>query len=264
MTFQQLLIPAFLTLAFASLGSAETWSTDGDSDRSEAGNNVVYLQRSIQSKSGKTAKLHLVFFNSKDCKLEVVDLGGSTPKYSSHVEALRAHSCIAGVNGGFFEPDFSPIGLMIAGGESVGKFTTSGFLTSGVITSNSEGIDLIRRSAYRDRADTTALLQGGPYLVESAAPVRGLDDTNARRRTAVLTDWRGNWAVASTSSLTLAELAEVLSSPDVISEWKVNRALNLDGGTSCGFYVDRNEADGADIALAPWKRVRNLLGIAPR
>lgn len=261
---RQLLISALLIFSIPALTLAENWSTTGDSDRSEADHNVVYLKRSIRSASGKTGTLHLVFFNSKDCKLEVVDLGADKLKYSSHVEALRANGCIAGVNGGFFHPDYAPLGLMISASERFGKWATSGSLTSGVISSNSDGIDLLRRSAFRDREDTTALLQAGPYLVENAEEVAGLDDSASRRRSVILTDWRGNWAIASTSSLTLAETAEVFSDPDVIPEWKVNRALNLDGGTSCGFYFDRNEADGEDIALVPWKRVRNLLGVAPR
>lgn len=260
MTPRQLLIP--ILLAFATGAPAQTWTATGDSGRAEADPGIVFLQRSIRAQSGKTGTLHLVFFSSLDCKLEVIDLGAGGSIYGSHAEAFKAHNCVAGVNGGFFQPDFAPIGLMIAGGKRVGTFANSGFLTSGFVSSNFTGIDLRRRAAYSSSLGYDALLQGGPYLVELSAPVSGLDNTKSRRRTVILTDWRRNWAIASTSALTLAEVAEVFASPGVISEWRVNRALNLDGGSSSGFYFD-NPA-GADVQIVPWKRVRNLLGISPR
>ena len=261
MTPQQLLITIALLLTPASY--AQTWTATGDSGRSEADPNVVYVQRSVRATTGKTGTLHLVFFSSTDCKLEVIDLGAGSPKYASHAAAFKAHGCVAGVNGGFFQENFQPIGLVIAGGNRFGSFASSGFLTSGVISNNSQGIDLLRRSAFRNRPDIDALLQSGPYLVENGSPVTGLDNTKARRRSVILTDWNRHWAIASTSSLTLAEVAALFASPGVISEWKVNRALNLDGGSSCGFYFDRKDGS-ADVNVVPWKSVRNLLGVAPR
>lgn len=261
MTVRQLLI--FALIIFVCPVWAQTWKATSDSGRTETDPNVTYLRRTIRDASGKTATLHLVFFSSLDCKLEVIDLGAGSPGYSSNSAAFKARGCVAGINGGFFGEDFRPLGLMIADGKRTGSFSKGGFLTSGVIASNPKGIDLLRRNAYRSSPNDDALLQSGPYLVENAAPVKGLDDTKARKRSVILTDWRRNWAIASTSSLTLAEVAEVFASPDVITEWKVNRALNLDGGTSCGFFFDK-PGDAADVNIVPWKSVRNLLGVAPR
>ena len=263
MMIPRMLLVCVLAMLFAPTGYAETWSAVTDTGRSEADPNVIYLRREIRSASGKAGAMHLVFFSSKDCKLEVIDLGADGSKYGSHVEAFRSHGCIAGVNGGFFQADFRPIGLMIAGGNRTGAFANSGFLSSGVISSDADGIDLLRRAGFRDRPGIDALLQAGPYLVEQGSPVQGLDNTKSRRRTAVLTDWRRNWAIVSTSSLTLAELADVLASPQVLKEWPVNRAVNLDGGTSCSFYFD-GLPSSSDVTISSWKPVRNLLGIKPR
>ena len=41
------------------------------------------------------------------------------------------------------------------------------------------------------------------------------------------------------------------------------RALNLDGGSSSAFCFERGRGQ-ALVTLRSWKRVRNLLGIAPR
>jgi hypothetical protein len=39
--------------------------------------------------------------------------------------------------------------------------------------------------------------------------------------------------------------------------------LNLDGGTSTGFYLARGPG-GGELAMEPLKRVRNFVGIVPR
>jgi hypothetical protein len=68
---------------------------------------------------------------------------------------------------------------------------------------------------------------------------------------------------ATLSTLTLAELGQCLAVPGVLTSWRVDQAINLDGGSSTGFFFDRKGGD-APVALHPWKRVRNLLGIKPR
>ncbi|UHD16337.1 phosphodiester glycosidase family protein [Thiocapsa bogorovii] len=133
-----------------------------------------------------------------------------------------------------------------------------------MIDSDERGIHLARRGRFRDHPHIAALLQTGPYLVENARPVRGLSATDPRRRTFIATDWRGHWVIGTTtSSLTLAERGEMLAFPDVPTPWRVDRAINLDDGSSSGFFFERG-ADRVPVTLQPWKRVRNLLGIYPR
>jgi hypothetical protein len=108
------------------------------------------------------------------------------------------------------------------------------------------------------------LLQTGPYLVEGGRAVRGLSSSDPSRRTFVATDGRGRWVLGATlSAPTLADLAQSLAAPGALTGWKVDRAINLDGGSSTGLLFDRKSGE-APVALHPWKRVRNLLGIRPR
>ena len=58
-------------------------------------------------------------------------------------------------------------------------------------------------------------------------------------------------------------LGEILADPNFSPGRKIHRALNLDGGTSSGFYVDRGSAAEA-INVEPFKRVRNFIGVVPR
>jgi uncharacterized protein YigE (DUF2233 family) len=238
---------------------------DGEPDRQEINPHLSYAKATaVRPSDGRRVTAHLALFHSRAFRLEVVDLGaGSEPAYPNLADAFRAQACVAGVNGGFFHPDWRPSGLVISRGNRINRFETARLL-SGVVYDDEKGIHLVRRTQFRDHLGITALLQSGPYLVEGGRAVRGLSPSDPGRRTFIATDWRGHWVLGATlSHLTLAELAQCLASPGALAPWAVERALNLDGGSSTGFFVERG-AGQAPVTMHPLKRVRNLLGIAPR
>jgi hypothetical protein len=152
---------------------------------------------------------------------------------------------------------------VISEGRRINRFETAKLL-SGVVYSDGQGIHLVRRAQFRDHPNIAALLQSGPYLVEGARAVRGLSTSDSSRRTFIATDGHGRWVLGATlSPLTLADVADCLASTGALIPWRVDHALNLDGGTSTGFFFDRQDGE-APVSLSPWKRVRDLLGIAPR
>lgn len=260
----------FALLAVAANGFAAEWRPIGTLDHQEINPDLVYRdlayakRTAVRPSDGRQVRAQLAFFTSRAFRLEVVDLGvGPEPAYPTLADAFRAVGAVAGVNGGFFHPNWRPSGLMIFQGRRINRFETATLL-SGVIYSDGRGIHLVRRAQFQDHPGITALLQSGPYLVEGGRVVRGLSNSDPNRRTFIATDWRGHWVLGATlSPLTLAELAECLASPDALTPWPIDRALNLDGGSSTGFFFDPGEGK-APISLNPLKRVRNLLGIARR
>ncbi|MGE5153511.1 MAG: phosphodiester glycosidase family protein [Bdellovibrio bacteriovorus] len=262
MTGLPLLLCAWLAVTASALGAE--WKPAREPDRQEVSPGLYYERRTaIRPSDGSQVAAHLAFFSSRAFRLEVLDLGADAqPADPTLADAFRAKGCVAGVNGGFFHPDWRPSGLVIAQGRRINRFETAKLL-SGVIYGDGAGIHLLRRAQFRDHPGITALLQSGPFLVEDGRTVRGLSPSDPNRRTFIATDWRGHWVLGATlSPLTLAELAEWLASTGGLTPWRVDRALNLDGGSSTGFFFDRG-ADKAPVVLNPWKRVRNLLGISP-
>lgn len=254
-----------ILLVAATSAFAADWKPHEVPDRQEIYPTLSYAKRTAARPSdGRRVTAHLALFNSRTFRLEVVDLGdGSEPNYPTLAEALRTEGSVAGVNGGFFHPDWRPSGLVITRGNRINRFETARLL-SGVVYSDERGIHLVRRAQFQEHPGITALLQSGPYLVEGGRAVRGLSASDPNRRTFIATDWRGHWVLGATlSTLTLADLAECLASPGALAPWRVDRALNLDGGSSTGFFFERGE-DQAPVTLHPLKRVRNLLGISPR
>jgi len=263
MTLCRLLQCVFL-LVSASVFAGE-WRAAEDLAREEVRPGFSYVKRiAVRGGDGEEVTAHLAFFTSRAFRLEVVDLGaGPSPAYQTLEEAFRAAGALAGTNGGFFHPDWRPLGLVIAQGQRINRLETSKLL-GGVVYSDAQGIDLVRRDNFRGHAGIHALLQSGPYLVEDGQPVRGLSKASPRRRTFIATDWRGNWLLGATLSLlSLDELAHCLASAGALADWPVDRALNLDGGSSTGFFFERGPGM-APVLMRPAKRVRNLLGIVPR
>lgn len=230
---------------------------------------LIYERKSV-TKEGETGffanrRVDLVWFHADTHTFRVIDNGpaGET-KYASLASAMQKNQCIAGTNGGFFLKDHSPSGLMIARNVSTGRFGTSGLLSGVVLSSGNVNPYVLRRSQYDPgKYKATDLLQTGPFLVDQGAIVRGLSTKNPRRRSFILHDG-GKWfALGLSDSFTLAELAGVIARKDFSPARKIHRALNLDGGTSCGFYVNRGESY-SPVNIEPFKTVRNFLGITPR
>jgi hypothetical protein len=263
MTSPHLLL--WLLLAVAADALAAEWKPAGEPDRQASTSDLFYAKRTaVRPSDGREVTANLAFFTSRAFRLEVVDLGaGPEPAYPTLADAFRAKGCVAGVNGGFFHSDWRPSGLVISRGTRINRFETAKLL-SGVVYGDGKGTRIVRRAQFQDHPGITALLQTGPYLVEGGRAVRGLSASDPRRRTFIATDGRGRWVLGATlSTLTLAELAQSLAAQGALISWRVDQAINLDGGSSTGFFFGPKAGD-APVVLHPWKRVRNLLGIRPR
>lgn len=254
------------TLLLAVVGTlAAGWQPTAEAHRRDVSPDLYYVRRTaVRPSDGLQVTAHLAFFTSRAFQLTVVDLGADPkPSHPTLADAFRAEGCVAGVNGGFFHPDWRPSGLVISQGRRINRFEAAKLL-SGVLYSDDRGIHLVRRARFEDHPGITALLQSGPYLVETERAVRGLSAAAPNRRSFIATDWRGHWVLGATlGPITLADLADCLASPGALTPWRIDRALNLDGGSSTGFYFAGSEGE-APVTLEPWKRVRNLLGVSPR
>nr|MDQ2659187.1 phosphodiester glycosidase family protein [Verrucomicrobiota bacterium] len=93
-----------------------------------------------------------------------------------------------------------------------------------------------------------------PFLVDGGKPILGLNNTRDARRTFVVTLASGGAAIGYCSSVTLAELAAALAS----SGLRVQRALNLDGGSSSAFWF---AGDDGVFSISEGKTVRDFLAL---
>jgi hypothetical protein len=208
------------------------------------------------STSGESATLEVAVFPSNAFRFRVID----NPEGGENLsEAMAAGGCLAGVNGGYFDPAFIPIGLRVMDGKIVQPLVRARLLT-GVLFCSRDSVQVVRIREYSSNRHPTAGVQCGPLLVDGHRPVRGLDTARSARRTfAAVSSNRA--AFGFCQDVSLADLAEILSQEKFGGDFVIDRALNLDGGSSSAFWFRR--AAGA-FSISEQKSVRDFVGIVPK
>src|SRR5436190_7400422 len=220
------LTAAILVLSLAAAGGEWTVGSSEPEKSSVAG---VEHRRIVlgEAASGDEATLDLALFSTKNATLRVVD----NPNGSDDlVAAMRRTRGIAGVNGGYFDPQNAPVGLLISDGKSIAPLRKARLL-SGILVVTKTRVDLLRSGEYSSRKNVIAAVQCGPFLVDGGKPIGGLNNTRPARRTLVFTTGSDRAAIGFCSTVTLAQLGDLVATP----EFKTQRALDLDGGSSSAF-----------------------------
>lgn len=241
-----------LGLAIALFVShACAWDVASSELLSPPGSPVSHVKKTLDGP--RQVLLHFVFFDSRNCGLQVVDhpLADGTDLAA----AMHANHCLAGVNGNYFQPDRTPLGLVISDGTVIHPLQKARLL-SGLLVVSRDRVSLLRTAEYHPTPRTTQALQAGPFLIDGGNPVPGLDSERAAVRTAFLSDGGEHCALLVSGPVSLAELSQILATPGVVTEFKIHRALNFDGGGSSGLWIK-----DPPFYLPEVSAVRNYLGI---
>jgi uncharacterized protein YigE (DUF2233 family) len=182
-------------------------------------------------------------------------LSNADRHFSSVQEAVSKFDAFAGVNGGYFQPDLTPVGLLISEGKLIHPLERAKLL-SGVFFVRKQKPNLVRVQHFSDTTGVSDAIQCGPFLVEKGSIVAGLSRGRSAPRTFVFPTRSNYWGVGICRSVTLAELAEVLTVTDLLPNGPIVTALNLDGGSSTGFYLARGDQS---ISSPEWTTVGNYL-----
>ena len=236
-----------------------------------AGGPVTHVRRAAtDAATGRSAEVRLAIFDARRAAFRVLDqpADGDRGSLGEFLRGPAGEKVLAAVNGGYFHPDYRPLGLLAVDGRVVHPLERAALL-SGLLLDPGTGTPvLLRRDAYKPGAATPPprqALQAGPFLVDNGVPVAGLNAVRPARRTVVLTDGHGRWALAVVPTrLTLAEAAALLARPGLLGESvSVRRALNLDGGSSTALWV-RTAGVEPSYEVREWGAVRNFLGVVAK
>ncbi len=248
---------AFFCLVLTATAQADWTIVSNESEPGRSGlvHKHVVLENSA---SRERVAADLAIFSTKSCTLRVLQNESGT---DSLAEMMRGEKCLAGVNGGYFNEKFAPIGLRMANGQMIAPLQRARLIT-GVLLASPHGVQILRSREFSRRAEVTAAIQCGPFLVDRSQPIGGLNDSRPARRTFAATT-TGNRALAGVcSDVSLAELSSILGTTSFAEDLKIDRALNLDGGSSTGFWFAR-ENDGA-FSIPEQKPVRDFVGVVPK
>jgi uncharacterized protein YigE (DUF2233 family) len=200
----------------------------------------------------------LAIFSTKSCALRVLQNEGGAESLG---EMMRHEKCLAGVNGGYFNENFAPLGLRIANGQMIAPLQRARLIT-GVLVASPRGVQIVRSHEFSRRLGVSAAIQCGPFLVDRGQPISGLNDSRLARRTFTATTSSSRALVGVCSEVSLAELAKILATTSLAEDLKIERALNLDGGSSSAFWFARG--NGSAFSISEQKSVRDFVGIVPK
>ena len=214
------------------------------------------LKVSSSSLNGTT--FTAVTFDGRDYFLKVID-----QKEGPGTEFARAEfagrGSLAAINGGFFNPDGSPLGLVITDGQSRGAFNSHSFLGTGII--DGENTILSHRKNYQKSSE---LLQSGPRLVWNQERLIGLSKSKERPRSFLILDGNHHFGIGHADRATLQGLANNLQAQP-LEGFHIKYAINLDGGTSCDLWVSNRIPGGGFTKSSLFrKKARNYLALRKR
>jgi uncharacterized protein YigE (DUF2233 family) len=255
--YKHLLMPRLvLLLALSLLPSVvfAEWTLTSSTSR-PAPDGLDFTQREVTNGADR-ATLWVITFNPKTHAFAVLDNPDGAYDLGSASQKRGVH---AAVNGGYFHPDRTPLGLVIRKGEQIHQLERAKLL-SGIVSATATNVSIQRTGAFKLTPAIREALQAGPFLVENGKPIAGLNATRGAARTVVLQDAKGRAGLLIAKSPSLAETAAILSTPALFPEGKIIRALNLDGGSSTALWVRGTPP----FYSREWKGVRNYLGIVPR
>jgi uncharacterized protein YigE (DUF2233 family) len=200
------------------------------------------------------ATLELARFSPKNAQLALVD----NPDGRDLAQAMKSGNYLAGVNGGYFDENFKPMGLRILKDNTTSPLLR-GRLMTGVVVSSPSATRILRTAEFSKARQVSAAIQSGPFLVDRGRTVPGLESTRAARRTFVATT-NSEAVLGFCSEVTLAQLSAILA--DGSEDLKIRRALNLDGGSSSAFWF--RHKDGTAFSISEYKHVRDFVAITAR
>jgi len=247
---------ALLLLAVAATAHAD-WRIRGtDSERGR--NGIVHRHVVLENASAnKNGVADLTIFSMESCSLRIID----NPSGENLSDTMEREKCGAAVNGGYFSPEFEPIGLLISNGKIVAPLQRARLIT-GVLSASARGVQILRVREFSHREKVNSAIQCGPFLVDHYQRVHGLDDSQSARRTFAATMASDRALLGVCFEVSLSELAAILATTRLVDDMKVQRALNLDGGSSSAFWFKRE--NGSAFSISEHKPVRDFVGIVAK
>jgi len=164
------------------------------------------------------------------------------PNYSQKISSaslIKDNNCKKAVNGGFYDTDNSPLGLVEVNGEHLADNSESS-LFNGYVWSERNGLNIssIKNSVF-NKADFA--FQTGPYF-QKDLPAKFDNTKHARRILLTKSINETVYIVAIVGKEndfdgpTLDQLHELIFKD--LSKYKFISAINLDGGSASTFYLD--------------------------
>ena len=247
---------ALLFFGAAATAHAEWTIASAESEAGSAG--VVHRHVLLENAAdGSHVTFDLAIFSAKSCALRIID----NPEGERLASMMKREKYVCGVNGGYFDEQFKPIGLRIVNSQMLTPLKRARLIT-GVLLASPHGVQIVRAREFSQRQKIEAAIQCGPFLVDRSQRVGGLNNSQHARRTFAATETNERALLGFCSEVSLADLANILAKTPIAADLKIQRAINLDGGSSSAFWFARE--NGSVFSIPERKPVRDFVGVLPK
>jgi exopolysaccharide biosynthesis protein len=243
-------------VAFADVAHAD-WnvlSLESEPGRSGIEHRHIVVENTA---ADQQADLDLAIFSVKSCTLRVID----NPDGQTLAAIMKRENCACGVNGGYFDANFEQIGLRIVNEQMIAPLRRARLIT-GVLMASPRGVQIVRSREFSRPQKIAAAIQCGPFFVDASQRVRGLNGSQRARRTFAATATHERALLGVSSEVSLADLAAILATTRIAGDSRIERAMNLDGGSSSAFWFARE--NGSAFSIPAQKSVRDFVAVVPK
>ena len=130
----------FFALAASAQAEWKVLSDESESGRAGIEHRHVVVE---DGAAGHRADVDLAVFSAKSCALRVID----NPDSDSLSAVMKREKCACGVNGGYFDTDFKPVGLRVSEGRIFSPLRRARLIT-GILLQSDRGIDVVRVGVF--------------------------------------------------------------------------------------------------------------------
>ena len=178
----QAAVNAFFLLFLLTVASVHAeWQTTQRRDFKDSSGKVHALELLVTDGTTDT-EVQIVYFSPRDVRFQVVpNLEGKIDGVRGAVDVAEG---MAGINGGYFEADLSPLGLLISNGQVVHSAQKAKLL-SGIFLVRQGHPEIMRARDLKGAKGIQQAIQCGPFLVEGGQPVPGLNAQRVAARTLI-------------------------------------------------------------------------------
>lgn len=252
-------LSVFVFLFSGVLSATAAWQIEPGGEGSTTGTICRHVElRATENERGEQAQLHLAVFDRSRATIEIVDQPNEPRRTLAQI--VEGKTFLAGVNGGYFDPEDAPVGLLVRQGKVVSPLRKARLL-SGILSVAGGKLRLQRLAGYSSKRVTEAV-QCGPFLVEKGRVISGLNRDRKARRTFVALDRDKVAAIGFCSSVSLADLAQILVAIAPAQALHVESALNMDGGSSSAFWFRGERTE--PFSIGEQKIVRDFIAVKPK
>lgn len=198
--------------------------------------NLYYTQLTTNNWGGK---LHAFKFYLKDYRLNL-----ATSKYHNKTslsvrQLVDKNDALFGINGGFFSPNWKPLGLRVTHNKIVSPF--KGISWWGVAYSDGQRLRITSSQDYHPKQTPEFAVQCGPRLVVDGQTMKLKPGIAERSALCERSDGSVIISIVNNQPIQIASFAKLLAKPESRNGLECRNALNLDGGSSSQLYSGMKE-----------------------